>query len=153
MKVLYELKNYQGESRAQTGYCKKCSFKAIHGFERRFNRDCRKKSKETTYISRESPKKTDAPQSASQTSTSHFSSVSTPEYRSGWDKIFGKPKIETVIVEPLSKCDQRKALVAEQWHKYQALKNPKHLAVICRELPFFDHPEVGDEIAKLLMDK
>ena len=112
-----------------------------------------KKSKETTDISGESPKKTDAPQSASQTSTSHFSSVSTPEYRSGWDKIFGKPKIETAIVEPLSKYDQRKALVAEQWHKYQALKDPKHLAVICRELPFFDHPEVGDEIAKLLMDK
>ena len=85
--------------------------------------------------------------------TCHFSSVSTPEYRSGWDKIFGKPKIETAIVEPLSKYDQRKALVAEQWHKYQALKDPKHLAVICRELPFFDHPEVGDEIAKLLMDK
>ena len=112
-----------------------------------------KKSKETTDISGESPKKTDAPQSASQTSTSHFSSVSTPEYRSGWDKIFGKPKIETAIIEPLSKYDQRKALVAEQWHKYQALKDPKHLAVICRELPFFDHPEVGDEIAKLLMDK
>lgn len=112
-----------------------------------------KKSKETTDISGESPKKTDAPQSTSQTSTSHFSSVSTPEYRSGWDKIFGKPKIETAIVEPLSKYDQRKALVAEQWHKYQALKDPKHLAVICRELPFFDHPEVGDEIAKLLMDK
>ena len=112
-----------------------------------------KKSKETTDISGESPKKTDAPQSASQTSTSHFSSVSTPEYCSGWDKIFGKPKIETAIVEPLSKYDQRKAFVAEQWHKYQALKDPKHLAVICRELPFFDHPEVGDEIAKLLMDK
>ena len=71
-----------------------------------------KKSKETTNISGESPKKTDAPQSASQTSTSHFSSVSTPEYRSGWDKIFGKPKIETAIIEPLSKYDQRKALVA-----------------------------------------
>ena len=112
-----------------------------------------KKSKETTDISGESPKKTDAPQSASQTSTSHFSSVSTPEYRSGWDKIFGKPKLETARVEPLSKYEQRKALVAEQWQKYQASKNPKHLAVICQELPFFEHPEVGEEIAKLLMDK
>jgi len=27
------------------------------------------------------------------------------------------------------------------------------LAVICQELPFFEHPEVGEEIAKLLMDK
>ena len=33
--------------------------------------------------------KTDAPpKSLSQSSISHFSSVSTPEYRSGWDKIF-----------------------------------------------------------------
>jgi hypothetical protein len=30
--------------------------------------------------------------SASQESISHFSSVSTPEYRSGWDKIFGVGK-------------------------------------------------------------
>ena len=111
------------------------------------------KSKETAVTSGESQKKTDAPKSASQTSTSHFSSVSTPEYRSGWDKIFGKQKLETARVEPLSKYEQRKALVAEQWQKYQALKDPKHLAVICQELPFFEHPEVGEEIAKLLMDK
>ena len=32
---------------------------------------------------------TPAPKSASQSSFSHFSSVSTPEYRSGWDNIFG----------------------------------------------------------------
>ncbi len=30
--------------------------------------------------------------SASQTSISHFSSVTTKEYRSGWEKIFGKKK-------------------------------------------------------------
>ena len=30
--------------------------------------------------------------SASQESISHFSSVSTPEYRSGWDHIFGSGK-------------------------------------------------------------
>ena len=29
------------------------------------------------------------PQSAAQSSISHFSSVSTPEYRQGWDQIFG----------------------------------------------------------------
>ena len=29
------------------------------------------------------------PKSASQSSTSHFSSVSTPQYRSGWNNIFG----------------------------------------------------------------
>lgn len=32
------------------------------------------------------------PKSASQTSISHFSSVSTPEYKAGWDNIFAKPK-------------------------------------------------------------
>ena len=46
--------------------------------------------------------------------------------------------------------NRRKALVAKQWAEYQETKNPVHLAVICRELPFFDHPEVGEEIAKLL---
>ena len=37
--------------------------------------------------------------------------------------------------------NRRKALVEEQWAEYQETKNPVHLAVICRELPFFDHPE------------
>ena len=38
-------------------------------------------------------KKTDsAPKSASQSSISHFSSVSTPAYKEGWDSIFGKSK-------------------------------------------------------------
>jgi hypothetical protein len=32
-----------------------------------------------------------APKSASQSSISHFSSVSTPAYKSGWDSIFGAP--------------------------------------------------------------
>ena len=34
-------------------------------------------------------KSSSPPKSASQSSTSHFSSVSTPEYRSGWNNIFG----------------------------------------------------------------
>ncbi len=33
-----------------------------------------------------------APKSASQSSISHFSSVSTPAYRSGWNEIFGNGK-------------------------------------------------------------
>ncbi len=46
------------------------------------------KSADTT-----SAKKTDAaPKSASQSSISHFSSVSTPAYKEGWDNIFGKSK-------------------------------------------------------------
>ena len=42
-------------------------------------------------------KKTDAaPKSASQTSISHFSSVSTPAYKEGWESIFGRSKIDRI---------------------------------------------------------
>ena len=47
--------------------------------------------------------------------------------------------------------ERRKAMVEEYWKKYQDSKDPKHLAIICKELPFFEHPEVGNEIAKLLL--
>jgi hypothetical protein len=111
------------------------------------------KPQETANNSGDAAKKSDAPKSASQTAISHFSSVSTPEYRSGWDKIFGKSDAEQPTAEPPTKYEQRKALVAEQWVLYQASKNPKHLATICKELPFFEHPEVGEEIANLLLNK
>ena len=41
-------------------------------------------------------------------------------------------------------------LVENFWKKYQIDKDPKWLAEICLNVPFFDHPEVGEEIAKLL---
>ena len=41
------------------------------------------------------------PKSASQTSISHFSSVSTPAYKAGWDNIFGGSK---GAKEPVSKA-------------------------------------------------
>ncbi len=41
-------------------------------------------------------------------------------------------------------------LVEKLWKQYQSDKNPKWLAEICLNVPFFDHPEVGEEIAKLL---
>ena len=48
------------------------------------------KSADTTSV-----EKTDAaPKSASQSSISHFSSVSTPAYKEGWDSIFGRSKID-----------------------------------------------------------
>jgi hypothetical protein len=43
---------------------------------------------ETTSADKPAGKADAAPKSASQSSISHFSSVSTPEYRSGWDSIF-----------------------------------------------------------------
>ena len=41
-------------------------------------------------------------------------------------------------------------LVENLWKQYQRDKNPKWLAEICLNVPFFDHSEVGEEIAKLL---
>ena len=47
--------------------------------------------------------------------------------------------------------NRRKKMVAERWAKYEQDQNPLHLAAICRELTFFDHPQVGQEIARLLL--
>ena len=40
--------------------------------------------------------------SASQTSISHFSSVSTPEYREGWNRIFGKQEGQEKLTSSLN---------------------------------------------------
>ena len=51
-------------------------------------------------------KKETAPKSASQSSISHFSSVSTPEYRSGWDNIFGeKSNAKEINSKQITKSD------------------------------------------------
>ena len=47
--------------------------------------------------------------------------------------------------------ENRKAMVEEYWQKYQTSNDPEHLAAICKELSFFEHPEVGKEIARLLL--
>ena len=44
---------------------------------------------ETTSADKSADKTGSSPKSASQSSISHFSSVSTPAYRSGWNSIFG----------------------------------------------------------------
>ena len=49
------------------------------------------KNTETAQDSKTTKEKT-SPKSASQSSISHFSSVSTPAYRSGWEQIFGNKK-------------------------------------------------------------
>lgn len=57
-------------------------------------KDTTEKSTENTQDSKTTKDKT-PPKSASQSSISHFSSVSTPAYRSGWEQIFGnKEKVE-----------------------------------------------------------
>ena len=45
---------------------------------------------------------------------------------------------------------ENQSLVENLWKQYQSDENPKWLAEICLNVPFFDHPEVGEEIAKLL---
>ena len=47
---------------------------------------------DTTNNDKTSSKSDTTPKSASQISLSHFSSVSTPEYRAGWQRIFGNTK-------------------------------------------------------------
>ena len=51
--------------------------------------------------------KTDsAPKSAAQLSTSHFSSVSTPEYKAGWESIFGSPKSKRKAASKTNDVDE-----------------------------------------------
>ena len=45
---------------------------------------------------------------------------------------------------------ENQTLVENLWKQYQFNKDPKFLAEICLYVPFFDHPKVGKEIAKLL---
>ncbi len=46
--------------------------------------------------------------------------------------------------------EENQNLVENLWNQYQIDKDPKWLAEICLNVPFFDHPEVGKEVAKLL---
>ena len=46
--------------------------------------------------------------------------------------------------------EENQNLVESLWKQYQIDKDPKWLAEICLNVPFFDHPEVGKEIAKQL---
>ena len=47
-----------------------------------------------------------APKSASQASLSHFSSVSTPQYRSGWNNIFGDGSdVKKIVPKEVSQND------------------------------------------------
>ena len=45
---------------------------------------------------------------------------------------------------------ENQANVEKLWNQYQKDNNPKWLAEICLNVPFFDHPEVRKEIAKLI---
>ena len=66
---------------------------------------------ETKALENSVSKSVSKPKSASQSSTSHFSSVSTPQYRSGWDNIFGGGSdVGKVVSDGVSKNDFPKKL-------------------------------------------
>ena len=46
-----------------------------------------------------------------------------------------------------------KGLVEHLWNQYLVKKDPRWLAEICMNVPFFDNPQVGQEISKLLEDR
>ena len=46
--------------------------------------------------------------------------------------------------------EENQAIVEKLWKQYQKDNDPKWLADICLNVPFFDHPEVGQKIASLL---
>ena len=45
---------------------------------------------------------------------------------------------------------ENQAIIENLWKQYQKDNNRKWLADICLNVPFFEHPEVGKEIAKLI---
>ena len=60
------------------------------------------KTTETSTVDKTANKAEAAPKSASQASLSHFSSVSTPEYRAGWQRIFGGGDVNQKEVQEVS---------------------------------------------------
>jgi hypothetical protein len=61
-----------------------------------------------------------------------------------------KKSIPFEDMSPEQQQAYRKGVVMGEWRKYQQTKDRRHLATICREMPFFGYPEVGKEIANLL---
>ena len=45
---------------------------------------------------------------------------------------------------------ENQATIEKLWKQYQKDYNRKWVADICLNVPFFEHPEVGKEIAKLI---
>ena len=92
--------------------------------------------------------------SASQLSISHFSSVSTPEYREGWDRIWGNNKLNfnrdkviddnnTLPVEislsNLDLSDLTKKTIMEELYVYATKNNlslPKSKALLLKNIEF-----------------
>lgn len=62
-------------------------------------------------------------------------------------------KLSKKEIENLSqdeKREYREKLVSVEWARYQLTKDRRHLANICKDMPFFGNSAVGEEIARLL---
>ena len=62
-------------------------------------------------------------------------------------------KVDKEALAKMTPEDQRayrETLVKLEWSRYQLTKDRRHLANICRDMPFFGNDQVGEEIAKLL---
>jgi len=62
-------------------------------------------------------------------------------------------KVDKETLAKMTPEDQRayrETLVKLEWARYQMTKDRRHLANICRDMPFFGNDKVGEEIAKLL---
>ena len=57
-------------------------------------------------------------------------------------------KLSKKEIENLSqdeKREYREKLVSVEWARYQLTKDRRHLANICKDMPFFGNSEVGEE--------
>ena len=67
---------------------------------------------ETKAVDNSVSKAVSEPKSASQSSISHFSSVSTPQYRSGWNNIFGDGgDVKKIVPDEASEVIFQKELI------------------------------------------
>ena len=110
--------------------------------------------KNKTTATSSSSKNVPSKKSASQLSISHFSSVSTPEYREGWDRIWGNNKVnfnrerviddkKTLPVEislsNLDLSDLTKKTILKELHVYANKNNlslPQSKALLLKNIEF-----------------
>ena len=59
-------------------------------------------------------------------------------------------KSELQNLSPDAQREYREKLVKVEWLRYLAFEDRRHLANICKSMPFFGNEKVGEEIARLL---
>ena len=110
--------------------------------------------KNKTAATTNSPKNVPSTKSASQVSISHFSSISTPEYREGWDRIWGNDKLNSnrkkvtddnqtlpfeISLSNLDLSDLTKKTILKELHVYATKNNlslPQSKALLLKNIEF-----------------